>query len=182
MEALSSSLAVLSAMITPAVLISACGSLILSSSTRLSRVVDRVRALSDRFEELANEKSDEAFIRERRAMILNQLDILTSRARLLQRSITLFYLALGIFVATSVSIGIVAMTSEHYGWVPVVLGLIGAGFLFYGSLLQIFEARFALSATYKEMDFLWEMGKYYAPSELLEKRKSKRGRFRFFPW
>ena len=43
-------IAVLTAMITPAVLISACGSMILSTSGRLGRVVDRVRALSDRLE------------------------------------------------------------------------------------------------------------------------------------
>ena len=45
MDPLSQALAVLTAMITPAVLISACGALILSTSTRLGRVVDRVRAL-----------------------------------------------------------------------------------------------------------------------------------------
>ena len=37
---------VLGAMITPAVLISASGTLVLSTSNRLSRVVDRVRVLS----------------------------------------------------------------------------------------------------------------------------------------
>ncbi len=58
MEPLSSALSVLTAMITPAVLISACGTMILSTSTRLGRVVDRVRALSDRLEELANSKPD----------------------------------------------------------------------------------------------------------------------------
>jgi hypothetical protein len=54
MDALSSALAVLTAMITPAVLISACGTMLLSTSTRLGRVVDRVRSLSDRLEELAD--------------------------------------------------------------------------------------------------------------------------------
>jgi hypothetical protein len=49
---------VLSAMITPAVLISACGALILSTSVRLGRVVDRVRALADRFEELSRTASN----------------------------------------------------------------------------------------------------------------------------
>jgi hypothetical protein len=38
-------LSVLSEMITPAVLISACGTLIFSTSTRLARIVDRVREL-----------------------------------------------------------------------------------------------------------------------------------------
>ncbi len=45
-------LGVLTSMITPAVLISACAGLILSTSVRLGRVVDRVRSLSEKFEEL----------------------------------------------------------------------------------------------------------------------------------
>ena len=42
----------LTAMVTPALLISATGSLVLSTSTRLGRVVDRVRALEDRLSAL----------------------------------------------------------------------------------------------------------------------------------
>ena len=57
-----------------------------------------------------------------------------------------FYLALGMFVATSVAIGVVGiMGNSRYNLVPVVLGLVGACFLFYGSILLIFEARLALS-------------------------------------
>ncbi len=169
MDALSSALAVLTAMITPAVLISACGTLILSTSTRLGRVVDRVRVLADRFEELAHHAAELELVEERRAMIFDQLDKLTSRARLLQRSMTVFYMALGIFVSTSVAIGIVAVTSvSRYTWVPVVMGLIGALFLFYGSMLLIFEARLAFSTISAEMDFLWRLGKHFAPAELAD--------------
>jgi hypothetical protein len=53
LEAPADALAVLTAMITPAVLISACGALIFSTATRMGRVIDRVRFLSARFEELA---------------------------------------------------------------------------------------------------------------------------------
>lgn len=168
MDALSSALAVLTAMITPAVLISACGALILSTSTRLGRVVDRVRVLSDRFEELARGAPEIELFEERRALIFNQLDRLTSRARLLQRSMTVFYMALGIFVATSVAIGVVGVTGARYSLVPVVLGLIAASFLFYGSVLLILEARIALRMIHTEMDFLWQLGKHYAPAELIE--------------
>ncbi|MDQ3255654.1 MAG: DUF2721 domain-containing protein, partial [Acidobacteriota bacterium] len=68
MDAFSSALAVLTAMITPAVLISACGTLILSTSARLGRVVDRVRVLADRFEELATSQQELALPEERRAV------------------------------------------------------------------------------------------------------------------
>jgi hypothetical protein len=59
--------AVLTAMITPAVLISACGSMILSTSSRLGRVVDRVRSLSDKLDELAGDGSDDS--KERQGVI-----------------------------------------------------------------------------------------------------------------
>ena len=171
MDALSSSLAVLSAMITPAVLISACGTMILSTSTRLGRVVDRVRTLSDRLEELAHAERELELFDERRAVIFIQLDKLTSRARILQRSMVTFYWALGIFVSTSVAIGVVAVSGARYHFIPVVMGLIGACFLFYGSILLISEARLALGTIHSEMDFIWRLSKEYVPAELVKEHK-----------
>ena len=171
MDALSSALAVLTAMITPAVLISACGTMILSTSTRLGRVVDRVRSLSDKLEELTNSPEEMALKEERRTVIFEQLDKLTSRARLLQRCMVTFYGALGVFVATSVSIGIVAVSGARYNWIPIVTGLIGACFLFYGSVLLIFEARLALTTIHIEMDFIWKFSKHLMPPELAERYK-----------
>jgi len=125
MNPLSSAITVLTAMITPAVLISACGSMILSTSSRLGRVVDRVRALSEKLEEISNQNESTELTRERQAAIFDQLDKLTSRARLLQRCMVTFYLSLGAFVATSVAIGIVAVLgSPGYTLAPVICGLI----------------------------------------------------------
>jgi hypothetical protein len=179
MDALSSSLAVLTAMITPAVLISASGTMILSTSTRLGRVVDRVRSLSDRLQELSSGKTSDEFDEERRAMLYDQLDKLTSRSRLLQRALTTFYLAVGVFVATSVAIGVVAFLSgSRFAWIPVAMGLIGAFFLFYGSMLLVFEARLALSTTHAEMDFIWRTTKQVVPKELVEQHKTHHVHFR----
>ncbi len=177
MDAFSSALAVLTAMITPAVLISACGTLILSTSARLGRVVDRVRVLADRFEELATSQEKLALPEERRAVIFNQLDKLTTRARLLQRSMTIFYMGLGVFVSTSVAIGIVAaIDGARYSWIPVVMGLSGALLLFYGSILLIYEARLALSTISAEMDFLWKLGQHLAPADLVQERSPHHNR------
>jgi hypothetical protein len=170
MDSMSSAVAVLTAMITPAVLISACGSMILSTSARLGRVVDRVRALSDKLEEITEKGSPSDVARERQAVIFEQLDKLTSRARILQRSMVTFYMGLGMFVATSVAIGIVAITSK-YTLLPVILGLTGACFLFYGSMLLIFEARLALTTIHMEMDFIWRHSKRLAPAEIVEQHK-----------
>jgi hypothetical protein len=165
-------------MITPAVLISACGALILSTSVRLGRVVDRVRVLSDRFEELAHKpETDVVLYTERMQLTFEQLDWLTSRARHLQRAMTTFYLSLGLFVATSVSIGFVGLITEAGGgfhWIPVVLGMLGAALLFVGTMLLGFEAALALRAVNAEMDFLWKLGRHHAPAPLVEQLASRR--------
>ena len=185
MDALTASLAVLTAMITPAVLISASGTMILSTTTRLGTVVDRVRVLSDRLLALANNEVTCEFVEEERAMLYDQLDKLTSRSRLLQRSLTVFYLAVGVFVATSVAVGGVAFFYQNGlsggtrgAWIPVVMGLIGAVFLFYGSMLLIFEARLALRTTHAEMDFIWRTTKRIVPKELVEQHKTQYVYFR----
>lgn len=171
-------LTVLTTMITPAVLISACGALVLSTSVRLGRVVDRVRALSDRFEELAQKKAAEVVLfEERLELTFTQLDWLTTRARHLQRAMTAFYLALGLFVATTVTIGFVGITGTaggEYRWIPVVLGMIGAGFLLVGTILLGFEATLALRSVHSEMDFLWRLGRHHAPDPLLKRIASRR--------
>ena len=174
-----SAIAVLTAMITPAVLISACGSMILSTSSRLGRVVDRVRGLSDKWESMTDDEKQTADAMERQAVTFEQLDKLTSRARILQRSMVVFYLAVGMFVATSVAIGVVAFTNNpRYNVVPVALGLAGACFLFYGSILLIFEARLALSTIHSEMDFVWRLSKKFAPAGIVEQHKPHYVHFR----
>jgi hypothetical protein len=164
MDQLSSALEVLSAMITPAVLISACGMLVLSTSNRLVHVIERVRDLSDRFERLMEFESSKRQA-EKRLMLISQLELLTSRARLLQRSLTALYSAIGIFVLTTFDIGITASSRSHrLGYAAIILGLIGTAFLCYSSMLLIIEAQRAFTSTKKEMDFLWRRSQSYTPS------------------
>ena len=170
---------VLTSMITPAVLISACAALILSTSVRLGRVVDRVRTLSDRFEEMAHKAPGEIeLFEDRLGLMFTQLDWLTSRARHLQRALTTFYVALGTFVATSVTIGVAGLSGGSGAqWLPVTLGMLGAALLLVGTMLLSFEATLALRAIESEMDFLWKLGRHHAPAPLLE-RFAVRGRWR----
>jgi len=159
MNPLSSALAVLSAMITPAILISACGTLVLSTSNRLGRVVDRVRDLADNFEPPSGDVLSKQQVA-MRSIIFDQLDLFTNRASLLQRSLTSLYLAIGFFVLTTVDIGIAATAGAHrLSLVAIILGLIGSGFLCYGSVLLILEARLAFLTTKREMDFLQRLGR-----------------------
>jgi len=164
-------LAVLTAMITPAVLISACGALIFSTSSRLGRVIDRVRALSERFQQLAADPEKDDMFEERRQLIFTQLDRQTSRARLIQRAMVAFYSALGVFVATSVAIALISAFASSFTWIAAAFGLIGGMFMLYGSMLLIVESRMALSAIMTEMDFVWKVSQKFAG----EKLKTQRG-------
>jgi len=141
--------------------------------------VDRVRALSEKLEEISEHTQPTELMRERQAAIFDQLDKLTSRARLLQRCMVTFYFSLGAFVLTSVAIGIVAVLGPTgYTIAPVICGLIGALFLFYGSMLLIFEARLALSTIHSEMDFVWSLSTKVAPAELVQSHKTHFVHFR----
>jgi Protein of unknown function (DUF2721) len=168
MEALQSAVTVLTAMITPAVLISSCAALILSTSLRLGRVADRVRSLSDKLEAITHGETKPEHYRERLRTIFFQLDKLTSRARILQRSIVVFYTALGTFVATSIAIVVVAVSGSQFAWLPVAFGFGGACLLFYGSVTLIYEARLSLQTINTEMNFIWHLAEFHAPAELKE--------------
>jgi uncharacterized protein DUF2721 len=151
---LASAMAVLTAMITPALLIMASGTFILSTSNRLGRVVDRVRTISDTMEAMMAHEAETQLIDERRTMLFEQMDRLSVRATLLQSCLTVFYLASAVFVATSVALGILAIAGSHFSWVPVVMGICGALCLLYGSVLLIYEARLAVTSVRSEMSFL----------------------------
>ncbi len=144
---------VLGAMITPAVLISASGTLVLSTSNRLTRVVDRVRALAAEAELMRKEEAIER-IEARRRHISDQLPVLSKRALLLRSALGALYAAIGLLVTTSIAVGIAAAVQWAYGWVPVITGLAGASALLWGSLLLVREARLAIGSTLQEMEFL----------------------------
>lgn len=148
-----SAVTVLSAMITPAVLISACGSLILTTSQRLSRVIDRTRKVAEQFESLAA-SPDQAAAKEKRSELFSQLGYVTRRSRLLQSAMTSLYLALSAFVATSAAIGIISFVHRQYTWTPIPLAITGMCLLFFASLLLIAESRLALASVNREMDYV----------------------------
>jgi hypothetical protein len=158
--AASSGLTVLGAMVTPALLILACGTLITSTASRLARIVDRVRKLSAALEKLWADPSPD-FAEVRRAELERQLAIHADRGRLIQRSLTSFYLALGLFVATSLSLAGVAFL-PRLSWLPTTLGIVGSLVLFYGCVLLIRETRLALGAVRSEMDFVLSLRERYA--------------------
>ena len=143
---------VLAAMITPAVLISAAGLLSLSTSNRLARVVDRTRRMVREFEGLGGVPSSPARAA-RESLIVSQLNALTSRARLVQAALTTLYLALALFILTSLLLGLAAVMREQ-SWIPLAVSVAGGVCLLASSLLLIAEARLAVRSLGEEIAFI----------------------------
>lgn len=157
------SLAVLSAMITPAVLISGAGTLLMSTSSRVGRVTDRVRQLTARFEALTGEEGRQRpLAREEKRLIVRQLPRLARRSRLLVRAMTALYVAVALLVLTSILIGVGALLGQDAGPGPVALAILGAGALAFGALTLSYEVRLSARTTGEEMQFLVGLGQHYA--------------------
>ena len=173
-SALTSTIEFLTAMVTPTLLISATGSLVLSTSTRLGRVVDRARQLEVRLGELiyVDDKSEVPLYETRVEVIVDLLDKVTSRSRILQKAMAAFYYGLGLFILTSVTIAIAGLFGI-YRWLPIPVGVIGIMFLLYGSLLMIKETRMATATINAEMDFTWKLAREVAPKEVASKYSEK---------
>jgi len=149
---IASVLDVLGAMITPAVLILASSSLLITTSSRSIRCIDRVRERAEELQTLG--KGHDEGTEKRRAHLYKQLEINTRRARVLERATYRLYIGISFFIATSVSIGLLSLLHLELGWISLVLGFIGAGLLFSASVYLIIESRLAMTTTYEEMDYI----------------------------
>ncbi|AZI43528.1 DUF2721 domain-containing protein [Deinococcus psychrotolerans] len=159
---------VLSAMITPAVLISGAGTLLMSTSSRLGRATDRVRALTARFKVLVTpEGQQEPLAKDEKRMILGQLPRLSRRTRFLQRAMRSLYLAVSLLVMASIWIGASGLLGQELlsqvsALGPVLLAVAGAAALAYGAVLLSIESSLSALTTREEMRFLEALGIYYA--------------------
>lgn len=144
-----SSLTIISAMITPAILILASGNLVSSTLTRLGRIVDRARALGDHL--AAN----------RQAMSGGASDELTDilrnyrrRATFVARALSAYYAAIGFFIVTSLMIALDNFMQSLVPWLAVALTVIGVLLLLLGTLALVIETNLASGMLGRELDVL----------------------------
>jgi hypothetical protein len=169
-------LSILSAMIAPVVLISACASLVLSTSNRLARAVERTRLLLEKYEEAARQTGISGSVdREDESMLLyDELILSTRRSRLLQRALASEYVAMSAFIGASVVLGFVAIINENYAWLPLLLMMIGGGLLFYSGIMLVAEIFLTHRAINMEMDFVLSRTKRQASQAVVEYQQQKK--------
>ncbi|HEY5521797.1 MAG TPA: DUF2721 domain-containing protein [Desulfuromonadaceae bacterium] len=152
LEALNSS-RILTSMITPAVLISACGTLIFSTSARLGRIFDRVHVMKGEVEAIITGKISHP--EERMEHLRGQIELQRRRAMLIHKAMVSLYTATLLFVASSLAIAVtVAYGSANQAWIPTILALCGGLFLFIASAALLYESRFNLRFVHHSINFI----------------------------
>ena len=133
---------ILTAMLAPALLMTATGSMLVSANARLARVVDRLRGLIVEWSDVAPDPaSRDLRIRRHRR-----------RAHLVLRACQMLYIALGCFVGTSLTLAVDAFLRYHLDVLPTVLAIFGVVFLLGASLLLGIEVSLAVRSFDEELD------------------------------
>jgi hypothetical protein len=156
----------------PALLTNASSVLLLGTSNRLARAVDRVRYLAGNLEHHADTSDRLAQLE------LRQLKHAERRVRVIVRAMTAFYLAVGAFAfSTMVAlIGAGLLTPEQAVWIPLVVrvtttaAIVGVASLVYGALSLVFESRLTFSLLSAEADFV--RTRYFGDGETGRRRPS----------
>jgi hypothetical protein len=120
----------IAAMITPALLIMASGSLIATALVRLARVVDRLRRLAEPGERVRD--ASEITRHER-------------RARLAERAVALYFSAVVSFVVAGFAIAIDHAVGDRLTWLPVLMTTLGMCLIVAGSAAMLAECRLAFA-------------------------------------
>ena len=147
----------LSAMLTPALLMTATCSLIISTSNRMSRIIDRIRVLieqADRFDRGGGELD---YPEERAASRAEELRNLEWRSDRVRAALSLLYLSLCAFVATSLALAIDAMAGSRNMAIPTGIAVIGVSLLLGACIYLASEARRALRSNRREIQFHREL-------------------------
>jgi hypothetical protein len=147
------SYATLSAMITPAIFLTANGSLIISTSNRMSRVVDRIRVLNDLGDKLCRGVTDFDFTQDRLAHVQDQLNRLVLRGDRIRYALTALYLAFGAFVGTSLALALDVWTGNRLVALPTLLAVVGVVLMLFACVNLVREAMEALRSNRLEIRF-----------------------------
>lgn len=134
---------ILTAMLAPALFMTASASLTLSANNRLARVVDRLRVLFEQLEQSTDTLAP---------YVARQIDRHRRRSRIILRAVRLLYLALSAFVATSLSVAIEGLARLGLGPLPTLLALLGVLLMLVACLDLSREIRMAVQALDDEFE------------------------------
>ncbi len=140
----------------PALLTNASSLLLLGTSNRLARAVDRVRTLASQLEHLATSERELALVE------LDQMRRAEQRVRVIVHALTAFYVAVGSFAFGTMLalIGAALVTPAHdvaRDWVlrlTIAACVVGVAAIMSGSLALVFESRITFRILTEEAELV----------------------------
>lgn len=140
-------------LITVAILISACGNLISSTTTRLIRVVDICRSYCDKAEaETRKEDLEHTF---------TQLEKIAPRIKLLETVLTMFYISISCFALTTLFMSLDQIMPQDLNLYTIGSGIIGVIIFPIASILLVVERQFSMKSIWLEMDYVKTLKRKY---------------------
>ncbi len=139
-------LAIVSAMLTPAILILAAGSLANSTLVRLARTVDRTRQLiieGDAFHRTGNRKA--------LAIISERLAGQVRRAELVRKALGGYYLAIALFLLASLVIALNQIFGDKYPYAGPIIVIVGGAVLFLATAAIVIEVNISAGTLREEV-------------------------------
>jgi len=142
--------------LAPAVMISACGLLLLGIGNKFSVVLNRIRLLNDEKRRLHYRSGDSALSPREQVRLENlsrQIERLMKRARLIQNSLLCYIFAVALFVLTSLIIGANFFTGAMpFGNVTIIAFLVGMILVFLGVLYAALDTRMGYNIVTLEVE------------------------------
>lgn len=154
-------LSVVTGMITPAILILAAGSLVTSTLVRIGRIVDQTRALIKRGEEMRRIGNVAAL-----RLIDEQLAMLLRRGDLARHALMGFYLAIALFLLSSLAIALTLLLHSSFAWLGPAFVILGGLCLFAGAASLVVEVNLSGGSTRREVE--WYRTRAFEPDDATE--------------
>jgi len=139
-------LAIVSAMLTPAILILAAGSLANSTLLRLARIVDHTRRLiadGDAFHRAGNMKAV--------GIIGERLEMQVRRGEFARRALGGYYIAIALFLAASLIIALNQILGDRYPYAGPAIVIIGGFVLFLATAMLVVEVNISAGTLREEV-------------------------------
>ncbi len=152
------SISVVTGMITPAILILAAGSLVSSTLVRIGRIVDQTRALIGRGEDMRRIGNVRAL-----PLIEEQLTMLLHRGDLARNALMGFYLAIALFLLSSLAIALTLLLHSTLTWLGPAFVILGGVCLFAASAALVVEVNLSGGSTRREVE--WYRTRAFEPDE-----------------
>ncbi len=132
-------------MLAPAVMINACGLLLLGINNKYSLVVNRIRLLNEEKRRLMlkiGEKAPTTDDNVRLESIAHQIKALTYRARLVRNTVLCYTTSVALFVTTSLILGVSSVLSlGKLNFLIITTFLLGMTFVFIGIVFAGLETK-----------------------------------------